>query len=115
MKHLSSGPSEVAANLKIDGKLDKNLQLQPQLVQSESFAPSFKLLPHDVTQTELKNDAGIAGQWSIQANRFGFEPRVTQFNFNAIEKSKLGALEALKESGRQHVASDQKEKSTEAS
>ena len=58
---LSSGPSEVAANSNTDGKLDKNLEQQTPLVQSESFAPSLQLLPNDVTQTDLKNDAGVAG------------------------------------------------------
>ena len=48
---------------------------------------------------QIKN-VGLAGTWAIYANRFGFEPRVTQFSFNSIEKSKLNALEALKETGR---------------
>ena len=48
---------------------------------------------------------GHAGTWAIYANRFGFEPRVTQFSFDSIEKSKLNALEALKETGRQQNAS----------
>ena len=49
-------------------------------------------------------NANLPGSWAIQANRFGFEPRVTQFSFNLIEKSKLNALEALKENGRERMA-----------
>lgn len=71
---------------------------QHQMLKTESFGPLVQI--NDVASMQM-NNVTMPGSWAIHANRFGFEPRVTQFSFNAIEKSKLNALEALKENGRE--------------
>ena len=41
----------------------------------------------------MQKTAAMKGNWAIQENRFGFEPKMTTFNFKPISQSRRESIE----------------------